>query len=253
MVAALASASLLAAPAAAKQTAGLQDLVGARGAGGETQLEMRGYSHIETHHDGDRKHGYWWNRDSKQCAHVVTWDGRYQSIENASKSDCNQGGGGGDNAGAAVAAVAGIALIAALASKKHHRDDKDYDQRQTGTFDRGYRDGLYNAPYHNYDRSDAYSSGYQAGVNERNANLGHHYGGGGYQEVGTFMDLNGARAAGADEEMRRRGFANVDSFKSGNTAYSIWNRRASRQCVQMTVADGRVYDIRDIQTHPRCR
>ena len=251
-VAALVAASMLATPVLAKQVPGLQDLVGARGGGGETQLEMRGYTHIETHHDGDRKHSYWWNRDNKQCAHVVTWDGRYQSVENASRSDCNQGGGGGDNAGAAVAAVAGIALIAALASKKHHKD-KEYDQQGTGDFDRGYRDGLYNAPYHNYGRSDAYSSGYQAGVNERSSNLGHHYGGGGYAEVGQFMDLNGARASSADDAMRSRGFSNVDSFKSGNTAYSVWNRRASRQCVQMTVADGRVYDIRDIGTHPRCR
>ena len=119
-IAALAAASMLVTPVLAKQAPGLQDLVGARGSSGEAQLEMRGYTHIETHNDGDRKHSYWWNRDSKQCAHVVTWGGKYQSVETASRSDCNQGGGGGDNAGAAVA------LIAALASKKYHKD-KEYD------------------------------------------------------------------------------------------------------------------------------
>lgn len=252
MMAALVATSMSVTPAMAKQAAGLQDLVGARGSSGETQLEMRGYSHIETHTEYDRKHSYWWNRDSKKCVHVVTWDGKYQSLEDASKSDCNQKSGG--DAGAAVAAVAGIAVLGALlASKKHHRDDKSYDDNQTADFDRGYRDGLYNAAYHNYGRSDAYADGYQAGVNERNANLGHHHGRGGYAQVGQFADLNGARASSADGALRDRGFANVDGFKSGTTAYTIWSRKQSHQCLQMTVADGRVVDIRDIGTHPRCR
>lgn len=249
---ALASAAMLITPVAAKQTAGLQDLVGVRGSSGETQLEMRGYTHIETHADSDRKHSYWWNGDGKKCVHVVTWDGKYQSIEDASKSDCNQKD--GSNTGTAVAAVAGIAVLGALlASKKHHRDDKEYDANQTAQFDRGYRDGLYNAAYHNYDRSDAYSNGYQAGVQERGANLNHHYGRGGYQAIGEYRDLNGARASSADGSLRSRGFTNVDGFKSGTAAYTIWNRRQSHQCLQMTVADGRVEDIRDIGTHPRCR
>ena len=60
-------------------------------------------------------------------------------------------------------------------------------------------------------------------------------------------------AAGADGELTRRGFKNVDGFKSGNTAYTIWSRRDTHQCVQMTVAEGRVEDVRDIGTHPKCR
>lgn len=68
-----------------------------------------------------------------------------------------------------------------------------------------------------------------------------------------FSDLNGARAASADNAMRQRGFRNVDGFRSGSTAYSIWYRYESRQCVQMAVADGRVQNIVDIQTHPSCR
>jgi hypothetical protein len=43
----------------------------------------------------------------------------------------------------------------------------------------------------------------------------------------------------------------VDNFTSGNTRYSIQWRAESRQCVQATIADGRIYDIRDIGSHPR--
>ena len=54
-------------------------------------------------------------------------------------------------------------------------------------------------------------------------------------------------------EMERRGFRQVDNFTSGNTRYSIQWRSSSNQCVQMTIADGHIYDIRDIGQNPNCR
>lgn len=77
-----------------------------------------------------------------------------------------------------------------------------------------------------------------------------HHGGGGKE---SYSDLVGARASSADSALRDRGFSNVDSFKSGNAAYTIWYNRRSDQCLQMAVADGRADSIVDIQTHPQCR
>ena len=69
----------------------------------------------------------------------------------------------------------------------------------------------------------------------------------------AFEDLRGWHAGRAIDEMRIRGFANVDSITSGSTLYEIFYQRGTRQCVQMTTENGRVQDIRDIRTHPRCR
>lgn len=55
------------------------------------------------------------------------------------------------------------------------------------------------------------------------------------------------------DEMTRRGFANVDSLESGNSQYGIFYNRSTHLCAQLTMADGRVLDARDIQTHPKCR
>ena len=93
----------------------------------------------------------------------------------------------------------------------------------------------------------------RAGVQQRNANLSHHHGQGGYRQAAQFKDLRDARAAGGMTQLERRGFRQVDNFTSGNTRYSIQWRPQSRQCVQVTIADGRFYDIRDIGQHPNCR
>lgn len=53
--------------------------------------------------------------------------------------------------------------------------------------------------------------------------------------------------------MTRRGFADKDSFSSGSTQYGIFYNRSTRQCVQLTMADGRIYDAREIGSHPKCR
>jgi hypothetical protein len=66
-------------------------------------------------------------------------------------------------------------------------------------------------------------------------------------------DLVGARASGGEDELRRRGFRNVDGFKEYSTAYAIWWRSASRQCIQVGVVNGRFDSVRDIGSHSRCR
>ncbi|MBB3989820.1 hypothetical protein [Croceicoccus naphthovorans] len=250
-----AAIGLAATPAIAKKAASLQDLNGARAAGAESELQSRGWKYVDGHKGGyGAAYSNWWHHDSRNCVQVEVMDGHVMTINDVTAQDCGHSE-HGSGAGTAVAAVAGAALLAALVShKSHHHDDNkhDDDAEAEALYERGYTDGLHNVAYHNSGRSDAYSSGYSAGVDQRTANTGHHHGSGGYRAKAEFKDLTGARAAGADSTLTSRGFANVDGFKSGSTAYTIWSRPQSNQCLQMTVADGHVYDISDIGHHPKC-
>jgi len=254
LVAATAITSMATTPVLAEKASQLVDINGARGGDAEYQLEQRGFAHVSTHKsDSGYINSYWWHERDKNCVTVEVYGGRVETINDAADQDCGHHKG---SAGTAVAALAGAALLGALLSHKshHHEDGKHSDDAKAeAEYDRGYTDGLHNAAYHNYDRTDAYSSGYTAGVDERNANLSHHHGRGGYVQVVQFADLQGARAAGGMEELERRGFTQVDNFTSGNARYSIQWRSSSRQCLQVIVADGHLEDLRDIGQHPKCR
>lgn len=50
---------LLAPPALAETPADVRDLVGAKGAGGQTQLQARGYRFVRVQSGDDRKWSYW--------------------------------------------------------------------------------------------------------------------------------------------------------------------------------------------------
>ncbi len=246
-----ATTAMVATPVLAEKAAQLVDINGMDAWGAERALKSRGFR-VESTHKNSRgyTYSYWWDRADDKCVRVEVYNDTVQSIVDATDQDC--GHHKGDTA-AAVGAVAGLAILGGLlASKSHHRDDKDYDERQTNEFDRGYKDGLYNSPYHNYSRSDAYSHGYEKGVDEREANLSHHHRRGGYAQVAQFKDLVGAQASSADGSLRSRGFNDVDAFRSGSTLYTIWYNANTRQCLQMTVANGSVYSMDDIRTHPKC-
>lgn len=149
------------APAIAKPPSDIADLVDARAAGGETQMQSRGYK-MEKSRDGAQ---YWWNSGSNTCARIVVANGRYASVSKADNSDCGHGGHDGNGAAAAVAGIAAVGLIAALAShkKKHGAEPSaaDHDSEYT----RGYNDGLYGGQYDRHD-SEGYHDGYMAGETE---------------------------------------------------------------------------------------
>lgn len=84
------AAALLPHQLPAQAPAELRDLVGARGAGGETQLQARGYRFVKTTTGDDRKWSYWWNPERRQCVSVATVNGRYDSITSTPAPDCNQ-------------------------------------------------------------------------------------------------------------------------------------------------------------------
>lgn len=84
----VALAVLTAFPALAQSPSDVADLVGARGAGGEAQLQARGYVFVRTETGDDRKWSYWWHPQRRQCISVATVDGRYQAITATPAPDC---------------------------------------------------------------------------------------------------------------------------------------------------------------------
>lgn len=253
----LAAAGMVVAPVAAiaKTPGSVRDLVGAKGSSGNDQLEYRGFHLISGHAEYDSKINYWWNGNTKECIKVVTYDGNFQSIDQTTNADCNQKGGSGDKAAGIAIAAAAILGVAALASKSHHRGDNAYDERGTAEFERGHRDGLYGQAYHNYSRSDSYSSGYDSGVRER-ANQtsyrgGYNYGGG-YSAYAEFNDLQGQDRKYAVSQLVSRGFVMRDNKISGDTRYMTFWREASRQCLVTNSSGGTIYSIESVS--PRtCR
>jgi hypothetical protein len=69
----------------------------------------------------------------------------------------------------------------------------------------------------------------------------------------NLSDLKGMDAIKAIDEMTARGFTNVDTMTSGETLYGIYYNRSTKQCIQLTNADNKVYAVSDIKTHPKCR
>lgn len=253
----LATAAMVAAPVAAvaKTPPSVRDLVGARGSSGNDQLEYRGFHLISGHADHDSKINYWWNGNTKECIKVVTYDGNFQSIDQTTNADCNQKGGNGDKTAAIAVGAAALLGIAALASKSHHRGDSDYDERGMSEFERGHRDGLYGQAYHNYNRSDSYSSGYDSGVRERSNQTsyrgGYNYGGG-YSGYAEFNDLEGQDRKYAVSQLQSRGFVMRDNKIAGDTRYMTFWREASRQCIVTNSSGGTIYSIESVS--PRtCR
>lgn len=238
--------------ALAQNASQLGDLVGARAAGGESDLEARGYTFIQGGDAyGDAKQAYYWNGRNKACVRVETYDGRFRSITNADAAQCNQRSSKGSDDGKAAMAILGLAAIAAAAA---HQDNQHSNaSNNSAQWDIGYNDGLHGVPYHNVARSDGYSEGYDAGVQQRNQNTSYHSGRGGYAQAARFKDLVGGSSISAIDTMSARGFADVDSFSSGNTQYGIFYNRDTRQCVQLTMADGEVMSADDIRTHAKCR
>lgn len=86
-------ALLLPAAVLAQGAGNLSSLVGARAAGGETQLEAQGYVHVRTQKGDDRAWSYWWQSQRHECISVAVVEGRFDSITSTPSADCNQKGG----------------------------------------------------------------------------------------------------------------------------------------------------------------
>ncbi|KSB91019.1 hypothetical protein AS593_12695 [Caulobacter vibrioides] len=149
------------APALAQIPSNLRDLVGARAAGGETELRARGYESDHVDEGGSAKYGYW--RRGDECGQVTTRDGRYLTIVEA-RNMCRKKSSGSD-ASAVVAGVAIVGLAAALAAHKKKHDDADRDH--DAEYERGYQSALYGSDYDDRHESEGYHEGFLAGQSER--------------------------------------------------------------------------------------
>lgn len=88
-------AALAALPASAQSSQTppeLADLVGARAAGGETQMQSRGYTNTGASRTNGVSWTFWWN--GRTCVSIATTDGRYSSINRVPDGNCSQQGGG---------------------------------------------------------------------------------------------------------------------------------------------------------------
>jgi hypothetical protein len=74
--------AVLAAPAHAKSPSDTADLVGARAAGAETEIQARGYENV--------KNNIWWNAATGTCVKVRVSNGRYARIDAVKASTCGQ-------------------------------------------------------------------------------------------------------------------------------------------------------------------
>ncbi len=77
--------------AQAQSAPDVADLVGARGAGGETQLLARGYESRGGHVVRDTRFVFWWNERTGRCISVATTDGRYSAITAIPAANCDSG------------------------------------------------------------------------------------------------------------------------------------------------------------------
>jgi hypothetical protein len=250
-VTALTLAAWLAAttPATAAPPGDLRDLVDVRASSGENALEQRGYHLHHASQTEDGAYTYWWNSQAKRCVRVITRDGRYADLDTVDGGDCgHKGGGSGAGTAAAVVGAAALLGVLALSHKSHHYENgpRPGDSRQTAEFERGYRDGLYNQAYHNYNRDDFYARGYEQGTRQRDHETSYRpsYGGGGYGGFVNVNDLYGAQRGYAESELSRRGFAMIDSNRTdGAGRYTTWWRATSRQCLIVNTRDQQVHSI----------
>lgn len=105
----------------AKTPSDVTDLIGARASSGESILRDRGYEYTNGRTGSSTKWGYWWHKGGSRCISVATVDGRYQSIDKVSASDCGKSGNSGSGAAVAIGAAAIIGALAIASSNK----DKD--------------------------------------------------------------------------------------------------------------------------------
>lgn len=85
------AAAFASSSAVAQSAPDVEDLVGARAAGGETQLLSRGYVSRQSNIVRDQRFTFWWNERTGRCISVSTVDGRYAAILGVPPANCSDG------------------------------------------------------------------------------------------------------------------------------------------------------------------
>ncbi len=213
----LAAIGLAATPAMAEKARDLRYIVGMKSSAASRALRSEGFRLEESERrNSSFNRAYWWQEKGDNCVEVRIRrsNNRVTAVRDVRDKDCGQSG--GISTGEAVAIGAGVLALGAIVASSGSKDKSESKADQTPV----------SAP-----PPPPSSTAGQVEI----------------------ADLTGTRASSADTALRERGFVDVDAFKSASSAYTIWWRAASAQCVQMTTTDGAVYDIRDIGQHPNCQ
>lgn len=249
----------------------LENLVNSRSGQSEAAIRGRGYEFISSERRGDRVISLWWNENRRQCVEIVTYNGRFISIDSAPPGRCrrNEGPGfpGGPGGGRPpfgqtpqeVRDLVGMPFGPAEAQLRSR--GFRFSRAASGS---GPRTAFWWGPSQRYCLSivsangrfqtlttTAYEACRDGGSNDPYPGPG--YPGGGNRPIRDFSSFPGLRIPDADARLTGAGYGVVDRFRSGNSFYVIWYNRQNRQCLQMTNADSRVRDVRDILNHPQCR
>lgn len=238
----------------------LKDLVGARAAGGETQLKSRGYEFVNTTEGTDQKWSNWWNSRKKACVTVSTVEGRYDSIVSTLPADCKKGtDSSGDSSGSETPSDVSDLVGSKAAGGETQLKSRGYRFVKTEKGD----DRSYSNWWHNSrkvclnvvtmdGRYDTITKTLPA-----DCNRGGNGGGGGGLVVGSnpvnTYDLIGSSAASGETAMTNRGFRNVQTYKVRMNSVSIWWRWESEQCLQIVTTDGKYKSIVPLQSHALCK
>jgi|APLow6443716910_1056828.scaffolds.fasta_scaffold55665_2 hypothetical protein len=68
----------------------VNDLVGARAAGAESDLQARGFRNTSGYKANDRAYTYWWNGSTRQCVNAAVFDGRMESVQSTAETYCQK-------------------------------------------------------------------------------------------------------------------------------------------------------------------
>jgi hypothetical protein len=68
----------------------VNDLVGARAAGAESDLQARGFRNTSGYKANDRAYTYWWNASTRQCLNAAVYGGRMESLQSTGEAYCQK-------------------------------------------------------------------------------------------------------------------------------------------------------------------
>lgn len=221
----------------------VQDLVGARAAGGETTLISRGYKFIKTTEGEDRKWSNWWKASTKTCITVATVNGRYDTIVNSTPEDCKTGSSNDSGANAGNDDFSDL-VGARAAGGETELKNRGYKFIKTVKQDGRAYSNWWKASSKTCLTVATVEGRYDSIVKgiEVDCTSGSGSTAGGSNQV-DLKDLVGSRAAGAETAMQERGFRNVKGRKIGSTSYTYWKNDDTGQCVQLAVKNGSVGSI----------
>ena len=152
-----------------------------------------------------------------------------------------------DEAAKAVLGAIAILGVAALAHNEthYHEGYKPSNDKEMAQFERGYRDGLHNEPYHSKHSSAAYAQGYDAGHKERSNRLAHKT-----RDIdGTKVPVDAVRSC-RDEVASSWGVGNhdvhvINAGQEGSDNFYIEFASGHRHVICGTNSQGLVFNLRN--------